>query len=209
MITKLAKNLDRVIKNKGTNPTALAKLSGVPQPTIFKILKGQSKNPGVSTIESLASALDVSVPQLLYDPDLPKEAEPIAGLRRVPLISWIQAGLPTPIGSLEDLDKWYLCPVGISKNGFALRVRGESMEPMFYEGDIVFIDPDVCAEPGKIVAVVDDAAIEPEATLKKLVKEGDVFYLKTMNPDWPGPRFIRFTDTMRIAGVAVGKYVEL
>ncbi len=82
------------------------------------------------------------------------------------------------------------------------------MEPMFCEGDVVFIDPDVYKDPGKIVAVVDDGAVEPEATLKKLVKDGGEYYLKALNPDWPGPRFISFTKDMRIAGVAVGKYVK-
>lgn len=83
------------------------------------------------------------------------------------------------------------------------------MEPMFFEGDIVFIDPDVPAESGRIVAAVDDGAADPEATLKKLVKDGPDYYLKALNPDWPGPKFQQFTKSMRIAGVAVGKYVEL
>lgn len=83
------------------------------------------------------------------------------------------------------------------------------MEPMFFEGDIVFIDPDVPAESGRIVAAVDDGAADPEATLKKLVRDGSDYYLKALNPDWPGPKFQPFTKSMRIAGVAVGKYVEL
>ena len=83
------------------------------------------------------------------------------------------------------------------------------MEPMFYEGDIVFIDPEVPAESGRIVAAVDDGAADPEATLKKLVRDGSDYYLKALNPDWPGPKFQLFTQSMRIAGVAVGKYVEL
>jgi len=65
------------------------------------------------------------------------------------------------------------------------------------------------ADPGRSVAAVDDGAADPEATLKKLVKDGPDYYLKALNPDWPGPKFQQFTKSMRIAGVAVGKYVEL
>ncbi len=209
MKSSLAKNLETLMQEKQISQTRLSKISGVSQSYIFKILNDQIKKPSLDTLEKLATALDSTVAQLNHSLELPKEADPVVGLRKVPLISWVQAGLPTPVASLDDMDKWYICPVRISKNGFALKVRGESMEPMFFEGDIVFIDPDVPAESGRIVAAVDDSAADPEATLKKLVKDGPDYYLKALNPDWPGPKFQPFTKSMRIAGVAVGKYVEL
>lgn len=209
MKSSLAKNLETLMQEKQISQTRLSKISGVSQSYIFKILNDQIKKPSLDTLEKLATALDSTVAQLNHSLELPKEADPVVGLRKVPLISWVQAGLPTPVASLDDMDKWYICPVRISKNGFALKVRGESMEPMFYEGDIVFIDPDIPAESGRIVAAVDDGAADPEATLKKLVKDGSDYYLKALNPDWPGPKFQPFTKSMRIAGVAVGKYVEL
>lgn len=209
MKSSLAKNLETLMQEKQISQTRLSKISGVSQSYIFKILNDQIKKPSLDTLEKLATALDSTVAQLNHSLELPKEADPVVGLRKVPLISWVQAGLPTPVASLDDMDKWYICPVRISKNGFALKVRGESMEPMFFEGDIVFIDPDIPAESGRIVAAVDDGAADPEATLKKLVKDGPDYYLKALNPDWPGPKFQPFTQSMRIAGVAVGKYVEL
>ena len=209
MKSSLAKNLETLMQEKQISQTRLSKISGVSQSYVFKILNDQIKKPSLDTLEKLATALDSTVAQLNHSLELPKEADPVVGLRKVPLISWVQAGLPTPVASLDDMDKWYICPVRISKNGFALKVRGESMEPMFFEGDIVFIDPDVPAESGRIVAAVDDGAADPEATLKKLVKDGSDYYLKALNPDWPGPKFQPFTKSMRIAGVAVGKYVEL
>lgn len=209
MKSRLAKNLETLMQEKQISQTRLSKISGVSQSYIFKILNDQIKKPSLDTLEKLATALDSTVAQLNHSLELPKEADPVVGLRKVPLISWVQAGLPTPVSSLDDLDKWYICPVSISNEGFALKVRGESMEPMFYEGDIVFIDPEVPAESGRIVAAVDDGAADPEATLKKLVKDGSDYYLKALNPEWPGPKFQPFTQSMRIAGVAVGKYVEL
>lgn len=209
MKSSLAKNLETLMQERQISQTRLSKISGVSQSYIFKILNDQIKKPSLDTLEKLATALDSTVAQLNHSLELPKEADPVVGLRKVPLISWVQAGLPTLVASLDDMDKWYICPVRISKNGFALKVRGESMEPMFFEGDIVFIDPEVPAESGRIVAAVDDGAADPEATLKKLVKDGSDYYLKALNPDWPGPKFQPLTQSMRIAGVAVGKYVEL
>lgn len=208
-MSTFAQNLRALMEKHGVSQNELARSAGLTQSAINKILTGKTKQPGIDTTEAIARVLNVSVAQLIYTPDLPKDADPVAGFRRVPLISWVQAGLPTPVSSLDDLDKWYICPVSISNEGFALKVRGESMEPMFYEGDIVFIDPEIPAESGRIVAAVDDGAADPEATLKKLVKDGPDYYLKALNPDWPGPKFQPFTQSMRIAGVAVGKYVEL
>ena len=209
MKSGLAGNLETRMQEKQISQTRLSKISGVSRSYIFKILNDQIKKPSPDTLEKLAAALDSTVAQLTHSSELPKEADPVVGLRKVPLISRVRAGLPTPAASLDDMDKRYICPVGISKNGFALKVRGESMEPMFYEGDIVFIDPEVPAESGRIAAAADDGAADPEATLKKLVKDGPDYYLKALNPDWPGPKFQPFTRSMRIAGAAVGKYAEL
>lgn len=209
MKSNLAKNLAALMRERQIGQTQLSRISGVSQSYIFKLLNAQIKSPSLTTLEKLASALNSTVAQLSHSLELPMGTDPVVGLRKVPLISWIQAGVPTPVSALDDLDTWYLCPVSISENGFTLKVHGESMEPMFYEGDIVFIDPDVAADPGRIVAAVDDGIADPEATLKKLVKDGPDYYLKALNPDWPGPKFQPFTETMRIAGVAVGKYVEL
>lgn len=207
------KNISEILQllmaERNMSQAELSRLSGLPQPYIWRALKGNKKEPSLSTLAAIAKALKVPLETFIDGGVNLSEQKPVRGLRKVPLISWIQAGVPTPVSSLGDLDKWYLCPVSISENGFALKVHGESMEPMFYEGDIVFIDPDVAADPGRIVAAVDDGIADPEATLKKLVKDGPDYYLKALNPDWPGPKFQPFTETMRIAGVAVGKYVEL
>ena len=126
----------------------------------------------------------------------------------MPLINWVQAGAPTLVAP-NNFDEWYLCPVNIGENGYALEVRGESMEPKFQEGDIVFVDPDLPADPGKIVIAQDETFSEVEATMKKLVVDGREAYLKALNPEWPGPKFIKITPTIRIVGVVVGKYVPV
>lgn len=208
-MTKIQDKIQAVMREKNLRVADITRLSGLKQATVWRVAHGVHKNPTAQTLSAIAKALGVPVSTLLYDAIDLSEQKPVRGLRKVPLISWIQAGVPTPVSALDDPDKWYLCPVSISENGFALKIHGESMEPMFYEGDIVFIDPDVAADPGRIVAAVDDGIADPEATLKKLVKDGPDYYLKALNPDWPGPKFQPFTETMRIAGVAVGKYVEL
>jgi SOS-response transcriptional repressor LexA len=83
------------------------------------------------------------------------------------------------------------------------------MEPKYQEGDIVFVDPDKAYNNGSTVIVVDDEYPEGSyATMKKLVMDGPNKYLKPLNPEWPGPKFINFTRTMRVVGVVIGKFVK-
>ncbi|MGC1952086.1 MAG: S24 family peptidase [Gammaproteobacteria bacterium] len=73
-----------------------------------------------------------------------------------PLISWVQAGEWTEIASdfaLGDAKDLLPCPVQCSADTFVLRVRGESMEPKFHDGELIFVDPQVAPVSGRYVVV--------------------------------------------------------
>ena len=94
------------------------------------------------------------------------------------------------------------CPVACSKDSFVLRVRGESMEPKFHDGELIFVDPHAEPVHGKyVVVMIEDTA---EATFKQLIVEDDRQYLKAVNPNWPN-RIIELDRTARICGVVVFK----
>ena len=207
----LAERLKRLIEEKGLNAFALSKMTGITPATISKLLNGKSKDPGISTITAIASALGVSIEALATGEDVQvAPLPPMRGTRKVPLISWVQAGVFTDIRQMPpDAFDWYFCPVGISEHGFCLRVEGESMQTRFQPGDVVFVDPDREWHSGSIVIVVsDEAGGEASATMKQLVEEGGHAFMRPLNPDWPGPKFIEFTASMRIVGVVIGKFVE-
>lgn len=140
----LAERLKRLIEEKGLNAFALSKMTGITPATISKLLNGKSKDPGISTITAIASALGVSIEALATGEDVQvTPLPPMRGTRKVPLISWVQAGVFTDIRQMPpDAVDWFFCPVGISEHGFCLRVEGESMQPRFQPGDVVFVDPD-------------------------------------------------------------------
>lgn len=212
-MNKTSELINRILIERKLSQAELARRAGLPQPTIWRAIKGNKKQPSAETLMAIAKALGVSVSFLLGDKndeiDL-SEAQPVTEFRKVPLLDWVQAGAFTMESNVDSVEEWYLCPVRISKKGFCLRVRGESMEPKFQEGDIVFVDPDVVADPGKIVIVQDETfSGAVESTMKKLVRDGQEVFLKALNPDWPGKKFIPFTETMRVIGVVVGKYVEI
>ena len=133
-------------------------------------------------------------------------AEPGPELRGLhPLISWVQAGEWTEISGdfeLGDAQDLLPCPVRCSPDTFVLRVRGESMEPKFHEGDLIFVDPQVSPDSGKYVVVrLEDSH---EALFKRLIVEGGRQYLKADNPDWP-QRIVEVDTNATICGVVVFK----
>ena len=121
----------------------------------------------------------------------------------VPLISWVTAGAWSAVTDpyeIGDAEQWVPCPIPHGHHTFVLRVRGESMEPEYRDGDWIFVDPDRDPVNGShIVVRMEDAQ---EATFKKLVVEGGDRYLMALNPAWP-ERVIRINGNATIVGVVI------
>ena len=137
--------------------------------------------------------------------DANTEPAPI-GVRRIPVISAIQAGMWAEIAdnfAPGDADEWLLTDLDMSASSFALTIRGDSMLPEFNPGDRVIIDPEVAPHPGDFVAAKNG---EQEATFKKYRPRGMdaqgnmVFELVPLNDDYPTLRSdvqpIRIVGTM-------------
>lgn len=116
------------------------------------------------------------------------------GQRKIPLISYVQAGLLTDAADpyvVGDADDWLLTDMDLSANAFALKIRGESMAPDFREGDVILIDPAIEPLPGDFVVAKNG---ENEATFKRFRPRGmnergiNVIELVPVNPDYPSIR---------------------
>ena len=117
-----------------------------------------------------------------------QEPSPTYGPRMggsVPLISDVQAG-----SFKEHVDNFHqgdggieLIPttVPVQRYTFELRVAGDSMEPEFREGMILVIEPEIEPMPGDFVVAKNGDG----TTFKQLVKDGDDWYLKPLNPRYP------------------------
>jgi SOS-response transcriptional repressor LexA len=111
--------------------------------------------------------------------------------RRVPLISWVQAGQWQDL--IDNLmpgqaESWHHATVAVGPRAYALRIVGDSMTnptgtPSFPEGTIIILDPDIEAQPGKFVVVRQNG--HTECTFKKLVTDSGRYFLKPLNPAYP------------------------
>ncbi|MBF8756477.1 S24 family peptidase [Pseudomonas guariconensis] len=129
--------------------------------------------------------------------------------RLLPVVGYVKAGAFCE--AIEhfppsEADDWVEAGGPAGPRSFVLRVEGLSMEPDFYPGDKVVIDPDMQWETGDFV--VAKRSRDQGATLKQIRLEGGEYYLYATNPDWP-ERIIRMSEEWTICGRARRKIVDL
>jgi len=124
---------------KGWSEGELARRAGVTQPTVHRIISGESKSPKRENIEKIAKALRVAS-KWLWDggpksePDsFDANVEPATGPSRYyeyPEISWVQAGVACEamdLFNVGDFEAIHPSDAWAGPNGFWLKVRGPSM----------------------------------------------------------------------------------
>lgn len=160
----------------------LADHLGVGKATVSRYESGEIDLP-VHRLTELALLLGVETSALLRLAETGnlEDGPPLHG--SVPLISWVQAGDWQDVidhlqpGQGERIETSYRAKA----HTYALRVRGDSMEPKFPEGCIIIVEPEEAAAPGKYVVVRDNG----EATFKQLIADGGRLYLRPLNPRYP------------------------
>ncbi len=174
-VNQLRKNLQHLIDKHGTNPTALAAATGVPQPTIHRILTGESKDPRSATVQPLADYFNVTVEFLrtadaeTFDLPLSPELEelanapPLRPFRNVRVVGTVEGGPEGYLEAMPNGDGAIEYPAK-HKDAYALRVRGESMRPRIKSGEFIVVEPHIAPSPGDDVVVVC-------ADGRKMVKE--------------------------------------
>ena len=186
---------------------ALARKARVSQSTISRMLRGEV-DPQSDNLRRIAGALGIPGLRLLA----PTAGDDAVGsttgtaaraksLRLVPIVSLVQAG-----GFSETVDPYppgdgsgsLWCPENCGPGTYALKVQGDSMEPRYHDGDVIFVDPDVHAVNGSDVIVRLEN--EKEATFKQLAIDGSRRYLKPLNIRYP---VIEITTEAKIVGVVI------
>ncbi|HYC79943.1 MAG TPA: transcriptional repressor LexA [Candidatus Binatia bacterium] len=115
---------------------------------------------------------------------LDREGEAISkGMLNIPVIGRITAGLP--MLAEEQIEDWLSLPTSLirgRKDMFLLKVMGMSMKDAgILDGDLVLVKQQKLAEVNDIVV----ALLDDEATVKRLVKKENKYYLKAENKDYP------------------------
>lgn len=89
------------------------------------------------------------------------------------------------------------------KCDFALRIVGNSMEPLYYDQQIIYLKQKPDMEQGQIAAVQIDDNYIPVAYLKKVYKEKSHIRLVSINPSYEDK--ILPAEKVRILGIVIEK----
>lgn len=87
-MTNTRQNLERKMREKGINATDLARISGVPQSTIYRFLTGQHGDPRSETIKKLADALGITEAELrgIYTVNYPQPANEPRNSKKIEIV---------------------------------------------------------------------------------------------------------------------------
>lgn len=225
------KNLDWLIRQRKTNPYDLQRATGVPQPTIHRILTGESNDPRTKTLQPLADYFGVSLAELrdrdLSAPSVPPAAVGATATRaivvddddprmvRIPKvrlrvaagISGFQTDPEIFDGSTMTVSRDWVSRHGYDPSKLIwVRVGGRSMEKTLFEDDWVLINT-ALTEPrdSKIFAINFDG----EAVIKRLTRDGGQWWITSDNTD---PQYYRRQcreGECMLVGQAVLKYSEV
>lgn len=190
--------IDRLALQTGHSVSGLAKQAGL-DPTTFNKSKrftagGRERWPSTESIAKILRCTDTSIQDFmgslgqvsssaandnLHYRDIPQ--------RSVPLIGFAQAGAGGyfddggfPVGQGWD----EIAPPGeVRENSYALKVSGDSMMPLYREGDILVVDPSANVRRGDRVVIKTRDGEVLAKTLEK--KRSDQILLKSLNPEHP------------------------
>lgn len=197
------KELRRV---KGIRQNEIAELLHISQGAVSQWESGRT-NMDYQYAKTLADYFGVTVDYLLGDSntftgnELKKEPG-----GRIPVVGAIRAGIP--ITAIEDVEDWEEIPAAMARGGdyIALRVRGSSMEPKIYDGDIAIIRRQETVENGQVAAILING---DEATIKKVKRTPDGIMLIAFNADVYEPHFYSNQEIENLPVRIYGRLVEV
>lgn len=193
------KKLKELRTAKGLTQAKLAEKLNLSRSTIAMYETEQSE-PDVNTLKAMATFFGVSLDYLLEQDEETKVC-------KIPIVGTIPAGIP--LEAIEEIIDYEEISPELQRSGkyIGLKVKGESMEPLINDGDVVILKQCSEANSGDIVAVYVNGY---DATLKRLKLEDNGLWLLPENPISNfKPQFYSKKDVETIPIKIIGKAIEV
>jgi phage repressor protein C with HTH and peptisase S24 domain len=193
--------IDALARRYGLTPSGLAKRAGLDatafNPSKRVTTEGRPRWPTTkslakvlgatgATIEEFVDFLDVEAPALRKAP------------QPIPLIGFTQAGAGGlfddggfPVGGGWDQIRFTCVD---DENAYALEVTGDSMQPLYRDGDILIVSPNSAARKGdRVVLRTTDGEVMTKILVRRTAKTVE---LASLNPDHPNLVLVERIDWM-------------
>jgi phage repressor protein C with HTH and peptisase S24 domain len=189
--------LDTLAAETGLSASGLARRAGL-DPTTFNPSKRRMPDgrPRWPSTESLAKVLEATGASLDAFSELVSGARALASAatirsvtRRIPLIGLAQAGGEGffddggyPVGG--GWDEVSLPEIG-DANAYALEISGDSMEPVFRDGDMVIVSPAAPIRRGdRVVVRTADGEVMAKQLARRSARRVELRSLNPAHPDY-------------------------
>ncbi len=184
-------------KQKGLSQSELAALCNVHQTAVSQWENGRT-SPDNDSLRILAGVLGVTVGTLIGGED-------IGGTVLVPVLGYVRAGIP--MEAVEDILDYEEISADMASRGeyFGLKIKGDSMFPLFQAGDTVIVRRQPDADSGEIAVVLVNGN---DATVKKLIKKDTSILLVSENSAYE-PMMFSKDEIENLPVTIIGKVVEL
>ena len=172
--------------------------------TIYRYEKGDIEKVPSDVLIEIAAALHTT-PAYLMGWEEEESAASSPRAVKIPVLGKVAAGLP--ITAVENIIDYEEIPSSLAASGefVALQIKGQSMEPRIYEGDVVIVRVQPTAETGDLAVVIVNG---DEATVKKIKFLPEGILLQPFNPTYQ-PMFYSCSDVENKPVRIFGKVVEL
>lgn len=171
----------------GISQKILSEASGISQGSISRIERGVQNNLTSETARKIIETMAKLAPSSEdpYDAFLREDVLPLPKWnynRPVPVMSWVQAGEWTEMQDsvaegFSSEGEPVITDKSISMLAFALKVQGKSMEPRFFEGDVIIVDPSLACQTGDLCV----ARINDQTTFKRFHETPQEIRLEPLN----------------------------
>lgn len=165
--------IDRLAEKNGMSPSGLARRAGL-DPTAFNKSKrttpeGKQRWPSTESISKVLRATGASLTDFV---SLTDDAAAGTLAQRIPVIGYAQAGREGFFddGGFPAGEGWdeVLFPAIDDPHAYALEISGDSMEPVYRDGDVIVISPGASIRRGDRVVV---KTRDGEVMAKNLVRQ--------------------------------------
>ena len=201
-------NLKKYLKEQRKSQKELAEYVEVTPAIVSYYIKG-TNTPRMDKIDKISKFFGIERSDLIgHNTDLlelEKNNLTLSQGIKIPVLGSVPAGIP--ITAVEDILDYEEIPQSWANQGefFALKIKGDSMEPRMISGDVAIVKQQSDADSGDIVIALVNGN---EATCKKLEKTDNGIMLISTNTKY-APMFFSNEQISELPVVILGKVVEL
>lgn len=195
-----AENLNRLVNSRNLSQREIATRLNVSPQTFNTWIQGKAI-PRMGKIQLLADYFKIEKSDLIEK----KTNVTLSQGIKIPVLGSVPAGIP--ITAVEDILDYEEIPQSWANQGefFALKIKGDSMEPRMISGDVAIVKQQSDADSGDVVIALVNGN---EATCKKLEKTNNGIMLISTNTKY-APMFFSNEQISELPVVILGKVVEL